>query len=189
MAAPTIIAGAFRRKRLVVPEGLTVRPTRSLVRGALYDMVGERVVEARALDLYAGAGVLGLEALSRGARHCTFVERNRRAQAALRKNIASCGLGPERATVVPLDADALRPPLGEPFDLLLLDPPFKRADPLPAALSIPEIVTPEALLVWHAPSERPCPVHLGPWRQERTRSYGRSTVALYLLEIGPETAS
>jgi 16S rRNA (guanine966-N2)-methyltransferase len=180
-SGPTIIAGEWRRKRLTVPPGWTVRPTRGRIRGALFDMLGEAVVGARALDLFAGAGVLGLEALSRGAASCLFVERDRSALAALRKNIATCGPPAGRATVLAMDADSLRLPLG-PFDLVLLDPPFARLRPLPEALVTPALTTPAAVLTLHAPADRPCPSHIGPWRLDRERTHGRSTLALYHLD-------
>ena len=188
-SGPTIIAGEWRRKRLTVPPGWTVRPTRGRVRGALFDMLGSRVVGARALDLYAGAGVLGLEALSRGAASCLFVERDRKALAALRKNVAACGPSAGRATILAMDADTLTLPLG-PFDLVLLDPPFARIKPLPEALATPALTTPDAVLTLHSPSDRPCPSHIGPWRLERERHHGRSTLALYQLDPSaqaPET--
>jgi 16S rRNA (guanine966-N2)-methyltransferase len=145
-------------------------------------MLGDVVENARALDLFAGAGVLGLEALSRGAASCLFVERNREALAALRQNIKACGPDAGQATILAADADALRLPLGPPFDLVLLDPPFARTRPLPEALLTPALTTPSAVLTLHGPSDRPCPSHIGPWQLERERSHGRSTLALYHLD-------
>ncbi len=124
-----IVAGAWRGRRLVAPSGSATRPTADRVRQALFDMLlhaswgGRAAVEgARVLDAFAGTGALGLEALSRGAAHAIFMERDRAALAALRANIAACGAA-DRATVLP--ADATRPPQAEaPCGMVFLDPPY-----------------------------------------------------------------
>jgi 16S rRNA (guanine966-N2)-methyltransferase len=124
-----IVAGAWRGRRLVAPPGDATRPTADRVRQALFDMLlhapwgGREVMEGvRVLDAFAGTGALGLEALSRGAAHATFMERDRAALAALRANIAACGAA-DRATV--LAADATRPPRAEaPCGLVFFDPPY-----------------------------------------------------------------
>src|SRR5438128_11765793 len=90
-----VLAGALKGRRLETPRGSTTRPTADHVRIALMDTLASRLVGARLLDLFAGAGGVGLEALSRGAAHVTFVEREARAVAALRQNVAALGLGPQ----------------------------------------------------------------------------------------------
>lgn len=127
-----IVAGAWRGRRLVAPPGRATRPTGDRVRQALFDMLmhapwgGRAVVEgARVLDAFAGTGALGLEALSRGAAHATFMERDRAALVALRANIAACGAG-DRVRV--LAVDATRPPAADaPCGLVFLDPPYGEA--------------------------------------------------------------
>ena len=79
-----IVGGAFNRRALKVPKK-GVRPTKGIVRGAIFNIIGEMVVNAEVLDIFAGSGVLGIEALSRGARHCVFIEKNARI---LRLNIS-----------------------------------------------------------------------------------------------------
>ena len=125
-----IVAGAWRGRTLIAPAGQTTRPTADRVRQALFDMLlhaswgGRDVVEgARVLDAFAGTGAFGLEALSRGAAHATFMEHDRAALAALRANVAACRAG-ERATV--LAADVLTAPAGAPCGLVFLDPPYGR---------------------------------------------------------------
>jgi len=88
-----VIAGAYKGRRLVTPKGATTRPTADQVRTALLDTLGPWLPDARLLDLFAGAGGVGLEALSRGAAHVTFVERDRRALDALAENIRTLDLG------------------------------------------------------------------------------------------------
>lgn len=127
-----IIAGAHRGRRLTVPASVDVRPTADRVREALFSALGS-VEGARVVDLFAGSGALGLEALSRGAAHCLFVETDRRAAAAVRKNVAALGLE-DRAEVWPTDyRRALRrlEAAGTRCELLFLDPPYRM---LPAVL-------------------------------------------------------
>ena len=134
-----IVAGAWRGRTLLAPPGATTRPTADRVRQAVFDMLlhapwgGRAVVEgARVLDAFAGTGALGLEALSRGATHATFLERDRAALAALRANIAACGAG-DRARV--LAVDATHPPKSEaPCGMVFLDPPY-REELVPRALA------------------------------------------------------
>ncbi|MFN2259551.1 MAG: 16S rRNA (guanine(966)-N(2))-methyltransferase RsmD [Parasphingopyxis sp.] len=120
-----IIAGEWRGRKLEAPPGDATRPTADRVRETLFSMLASRLGSfegLRVADLFAGSGALGLEALSRGAAHCTFVERDRDALAALKANIARLGA---RSEVQPRDAAALGP-APSPFDLLLLDPPYAK---------------------------------------------------------------
>ena len=121
-----IIAGAWRGRALVAPAGETTRPTADRVRQALFDRLmhaewaGRAVVEGAAvLDAFAGTGSLGLEALSRGAASCVFIEKDPTALLALRSNVAAAD-GKGRV----LAGDALRPPPGQPCGLVFLDPPY-----------------------------------------------------------------
>src|SRR6202167_253113 len=123
-----IVAGAWRGRSLLAPSGTATRPTADRVRQALFDMLmhapwaGPTVItDASVLDVFAGTGALGLEALSRGAARAVFVERARPALAALRTNIEACRAG-DRCEVLPIDA--LSAPAGERADIVFLDPPY-----------------------------------------------------------------
>lgn len=119
-----VIAGTYGGRRLVAPKGDVARPTQDRVREAWFSILGAEVEGARVLDLFAGSGALGLEALSRGARSAVFVEKARASLVALEKNIAELGVG-DVATVVKGDAlkyaEAILP-LG--YDLVFADPPY-----------------------------------------------------------------
>lgn len=120
-----IVAGAARGRRLTVPKGTDVRPTADRVKEALFSSLQPHLPGARVLDLYAGSGALGLEALSRGADQVTFVERAPAAIAAIERNIAVVALpGTEILRVDARAALAGRIP-GAPFDLVLIDPPYQ----------------------------------------------------------------
>lgn len=117
-----IIGGEWRGRRIRFPGRGGIRPTPDRVRETLFNWLSAAVPGSRCLDLFAGSGALGLEALSRGAREATFVERNRENAAALRETAAL--LAPGRATVVQAEALAwLRGPASA-FDIAFLDPPF-----------------------------------------------------------------
>jgi 16S rRNA (guanine966-N2)-methyltransferase len=128
---PRIIAGEAGGRRLTVPAGDRVRPTSDRVKESVFAALGPgRLVGARVLDLYAGSGALGLEALSRGAASAVLVERDPAAARAIRANIEALGFG-DRATLrVAAVAHVLGAPAPEsPFDLALLDPPYDTSDP------------------------------------------------------------
>lgn len=146
-----IIAGRLKGRRLVVPAGGATRPTADRARQALFDMLAHApwappLEGMRVLDAFAGSGALGIEALSRGASHATFLETARPACAVIRANIAACGEA-DRATVLP--ADATRPPRAPaPCDVAFLDPPYGTGL-LPralAALAAQGWFAPEAIL-------------------------------------------
>ncbi|MFM9123694.1 MAG: 16S rRNA (guanine(966)-N(2))-methyltransferase RsmD [Actinomycetota bacterium] len=139
-----IVAGRHRSRRLAVPAGRDVRPTSDRAREAVFASLGD-LTGARVLALFAGSGALGLEALSRGAASCVFVERDRTALAAIRANVAA--LGEEAAATVRRGSatTALRElaEAGAAFDLVLLDPPYgdfprlwpRLAEAVPAVLA------------------------------------------------------
>lgn len=118
-----IIAGAWRGRAIEAPPGTATRPTSDRTREALFSMLASRLGTfegLRVADLFAGTGALGLEALSRGAARCTFVETDRKAIEALRRNIDKLGAG-ERADV---RAQSALHGIPGPFDLVLMDPPY-----------------------------------------------------------------
>lgn len=119
-----IIAGTYRSRRLAAPPGMSTRPTSDRLRETLFNVIASRVAGASFLDLYAGSGAVGLEALSRGARSVTFVERAQPALKTLRANLSALGI----AQGFHLDTGAvrrfLRSERGDPFGIVFLDPPY-----------------------------------------------------------------
>lgn len=124
-----IIAGRWRGRRIAAPSGRATRPTTDRVREAWMSALQYELPDARVLDLFAGSGALGLEALSRGAAHATFVERSNAAIRALEANLGALGARDDEYTVVRADALAYvqrLPP--QAFDLALADPPYGTND-------------------------------------------------------------
>ncbi len=120
-----VIAGAAKGRRLVTPRGPGTRPTPERVREALFSSLQSVLPAARVVDLYAGSGALGIEALSRGAATATFVEVGRAARKALESNLERTGLADDAVVLPGKVRTVLRGPVpGAPFDLALLDPPY-----------------------------------------------------------------
>ena len=133
-----IVAGALRGKALVAPPGQTTRPTADRVRQALFDILmhaewsgRERLEDARVLDVFAGTGAMGLEALSRGAGSVCFVEQDAAALKALRTNVAACRVA-DRSEIAAIDVLRIGP--GAAASLVFLDPPYGQ-DLVPLALA------------------------------------------------------
>jgi 16S rRNA (guanine966-N2)-methyltransferase len=169
-----VVAGEFKGRRLVAPRGSRTRPTADRVREALFSMLGD-VSGARVLDLYAGSGALGIEALSRGADAAVFVERDRSALAALERNLEATGA---RGIVRRQDvARFLAHPEGT-FDLVFCDPPYDGAPAVAEALAeaLPVMTAEEARIVTESDKRNPLLLPL-PLAVERT--YGDTRIAIH----------
>jgi 16S rRNA (guanine966-N2)-methyltransferase len=165
-----VIAGEFGGRRLVAPAGTTTRPTTDKVRQAVFNSLGSMGVLAGAVvaDLYAGSGALGIEALSRGAERCVFVERDRAALQALRANIDALDIG-DRCAVHATDVMAWVPAMRN-VDIAFIDPPYA-FDGWPALLPLVDV----GIVV--AESDDPVEALAG-WTLLRARRYGRTWVSV-----------
>lgn len=175
-----IIAGERRGTRLAVPAGRRTRPTSDRARESLFAMLGS-VGDLDVLDPFAGSGALGLEALSRGARHAVFCETSPAALRALRDNIARLRYG-DRTQVVRLDGRrrmAEDAAAGHRYDLLLLDPPYTMLPALQElfSLQLPGLLVPGGLAVVESPASSPA-LDL-PLELDTTRTYGEARISLY----------
>ena len=171
-----IIAGAWGGRRLATPRGSDTRPTSDRVREALFSSLESELGGFDGqwvLDLYAGSGALGLEALSRGAEHADFVETNRNAAAVIKRNIAELALQQGRARVHAISVDRFVSTLVDGFDLVLLDPPYKV--PTDEVAAVVSALPPGGLIV----VERPSREAFG-WPESRSglreRRYGETTI-------------
>jgi 16S rRNA (guanine966-N2)-methyltransferase len=172
-----IVAGEWGGRRLVAPRGRATRPTSDRVREALFSILGPLDGE-RVLDLFAGSGALGLEALSRGAAHATFVEHDRAALRALRDNVADLGAD---ADVVAGDARAFlraAQERGAQYDLVFLDPPYRAAAGLAQELSLAPVLADGGRVVGE--SDRRTPLDL-PLSLTDERRYGDTLIRIYAL--------
>jgi pantetheine-phosphate adenylyltransferase len=177
-----IIAGSLKGRRLKTPSWEGLRPTSDKLRETLFNVLGERVHGARVLDAYAGTGAIGIEAMSRGAAHVTFVDDDRRAIRLIEGNLAHCGVVGGYAIIrasIPRDLERLSgTPRFAPFDIILLDPPYQK--PASDALaSIGRLVAAHGVVVLEHPRARPAPAAAGRLHQRRELVSGDSALTFY----------
>jgi 16S rRNA (guanine(966)-N(2))-methyltransferase RsmD len=175
-----IIAGSLKGRRLATPAWEGLRPTSDKLRETLFNIVAQRVDGARVLDLYAGTGAIGLEALSRGAAHVTFVERDPRAVKLIERNLAHCGVS-ERYAIIRARL-GLETPLSfarERFDLAVLDPPYDAPDLVGAVMAAEPLVGAGGLVVLEHARRRAAPESAGHLLLVRSVNSGDSALAFY----------
>jgi 16S rRNA (guanine(966)-N(2))-methyltransferase RsmD len=181
-----VIAGSLKGRRLKSPTWNGLRPTSDKLRETLFNVLGGRVVGARVLDGYAGTGAIGIEAISRGARHVTFVEADRRAQALIDDNLKTCGIETGytmlRSTVERAWSTLVADPAFTPFTLILLDPPYDQpAGEMLAGAD--RLLAPEGWVVLeHARRTLP-PDHAGRLERARDLRSGDSALAIYACPL------
>jgi 16S rRNA (guanine966-N2)-methyltransferase len=172
-----IVAGRHKGRRLRAPAGTGTRPTADRVREALFSILGP--LDGRhVLDLYAGSGALGIEALSRGAESATFVESARPALAAIRANLDATGEKGEVAASDVIDWLRANAEGQRAFDLVFCDPPYDAAARMVQPLSelLPRVTAPQALIVIESSRRNPLVLDL-PLTDERT--YGDTEIAIH----------
>ena len=185
-----VIAGKARGMRLECPSGRDVRPTPDRVREALFNILRDRVAGSSVLDLFAGCGGIGIEALSRGAAWCVFVERSPRVRAVLERNLAHTRLA-ECSDLLQRDVFGCLPALQKldrAFDVLYLGPPFpvwQEAAPRDRLFQCLDefsragLLRPRAVLVAQHEAAAPMPERAAGLPQRRTREYGRYLLTFY----------
>ncbi|HXG35548.1 MAG TPA: 16S rRNA (guanine(966)-N(2))-methyltransferase RsmD [Dehalococcoidia bacterium] len=177
-----VIAGKARGHRLKAPRSRQTRPTSDLVRGAIFSTLASLGADlSRVLDLYAGSGALGIEALSRGADWCDFVERNPAACALIRSNLEATGFQ-DQAGVYCMSVERALPRLQPPYSLVLADPPYADSSALTLLGQVASAVQSPSgeltVVVEHSSAQEAAPT-LGPLALFKTRQYGDTQVSFY----------
>jgi len=177
-----VIAGSLKGRRLKGPTWQGLRPSADKLRETLFNVIAPRVSGARVLDVYAGTGALGIEALSRGAASVTFIEQERRAQVLIAENLAHCGIAGGYAIIRASAARGLQAlradPACAPFDIILLDPPYQQGadDVLGLAQAV---VAPAGIVVLERARRQPAPDVVGGLVRSREIRSGDSVITLY----------
>ena len=185
-----IIAGTLKGRRLEAPTWEGLRPTSDKLRETLFNVLAPRIPGARVVDACAGTGALGIEAISRGASFVAFIEQDRRAQALIARNLARCGVSGGYAMIpasVARGVELLRAtPTFEPFDVILLDPPYDSqpgataaAEPDETLMGLSTLLAPDGILVLEHAKRRPAPDAAGALALTRRTNSGDSALAYY----------
>ena len=199
-----VIAGSLKGRRLKTPSWDGLRPTSDKLRETLFNILAPRIAGARVLDGYAGPGALGIEALSRGAAWVTLIDDDRRAQMLIAENLARCGIENSYAIIRAKVARALdslhNQPAFEPFEIVLLDPPYARravprdgapgcaaagfaGDDLEAILTAAgRVLAPAGVVVLERARRDPAPEAAGQLRRSRTVVSGDSALSFYEMK-------
>lgn len=177
-----IISGTSRGRRLAAPRGQSLRPTSDRVKESIFNILGREVEGKVVLDLFAGTGNLGIEALSRGAVRVIFVERAREALRTIHKNLLQCGYS-DRAEIIPKEvgrAIGILETRGASFDLILMDPPYERGwiQRTFGKLNHHRIYQEGSILVIEHGRREPLPEKTGKWTILKQRTIGDTVISI-----------
>ena len=172
-----VITGTARGRRLKTTAGLDTRPTTDKVKESIFNIIQFDIEGRRVLDLFAGCGQMGIEALSRGAEYGTFVELRRDAAAVVRENLATCKLD-EQSSVKQMDALAFLQSCREKFDLVFLDPPYdgNLLDQALNLITLIDIVSEHGIIICEISSDRKRPELIEPYSIVKEYNYGKTTI-------------
>jgi len=176
-----IISGLSKGRKLATPKGQVLRPTSDRVKESIFNILGERVNGKIVLDLFAGTGNLGIEALSRGAKRALFVERGRQAVRLIKKNLSQFGMA-ERSEIIPKDVNraiGILKERGEYFDLIFMDPPYEKGltQKTLSKLTFHEIFHEDSILVIEHDRREPLPDKIDGWNLIRQRRIGDTVIS------------
>lgn len=175
-----IISGTYGGRKLDAPDGSRTHPMSERARGAMFNSLGSLVKDAEVLDAFAGTGAVGLEALSRGAAHTTFIERDRVAQKVLAANITTLGVDEQTKLVRTTVGNWLETVKGQEFDLIFVDPPYH--DPqLSTASKLLSLLKPGGHMILSHPGRGEVPTKNGVVVVDN-RSYGNAFLTFYRRE-------
>ncbi len=180
-----VTGGIGRGRRLKAPAGSRVRPTSDKVKQALFNILGGKIEGAAFLDLYAGAGGIGIEALSRGAERVVLVDASRDSLNAARGNIEQTGFGDRADAVLSKAESYLKKPSG-PYDIVFLDPPYaEELLPLLELVGGAGVLNPDSIVIAEHFKKQASPEKAGKLSLVREARYGDTVLAFYALKENP----
>lgn len=173
-----VITGTARGTRLLSPEGQDTRPTSDRVKEAMFSIIQFELEGARVLDLYAGSGQLGIEALSRGARSCVFIDRARDCTALIKSNLEKTGLA-RQARIAAMDAAEYLKHATDVFDIILLDPPYAQEETERILALCAGRMSAAGVLICETAKHTPLPETAGELTEKRKYRYGIAALHVY----------
>lgn len=173
-----VITGSARGRKLSAPPGLDTRPTSEMVKEAVFSMIQFETEGARVLDLFAGSGQMGIEALSRGAKSCVFVDSSREAFQAVKGNLENTGFA-DSASVIRTDVFLWLQSARESFDIAFLDPPYGQKLAEKALPLIAGLMSAGGVIICEAAAGEGLPDNAGEFAKYREYRYGRTVIAQY----------
>jgi len=175
-----VISGSARGRRLKELQGMDTRPTTDKVKESLFNIIQFDIEGRKVLDLFGGTGQLGIEALSRGAARCTFVDMSRQAAAIIRENLKTVGFS-EIAAVQQGDAMAFLSGCREKYDLIFLDPPYQSQllENCIQAVAKFDILSEHGIMICESALEKPMPELAVPYEKGREYRYGKIKLTVY----------
>jgi 16S rRNA (guanine(966)-N(2))-methyltransferase RsmD len=181
-----IIAGAYKGRNLKSPPSMKVRPTSDRLRETLFNVIAPRIQETRFLDLCAGSGAVGIEALSRSASHATFVDRSRRSCQLIEANLKLCRVPEEEQEIYCSEAhEFLRQTASPPWDIIFFDPPYKddylKTLEYTGANTL-KLLDPEGLLIVEHHHKNQLPESIGNLRRTRVLKQGDSALSFFTVD-------
>ncbi len=173
-----VITGIARGKRLITPDGCDVRPTSDKVKEALFSALQFDIEGRRVLDLFAGSGQLGIEALSRGAKSAVFVDNSRKSLSLIKKNLEITDLQ-DNAKVIMSDFAAFAAMCRDTFDIVFLDPPYNAGVLCDAIKAVIPLMSDFGMIICEYPPEVSIPESIADFKISRTYRYGKINVSVY----------
>lgn len=173
-----VITGKARGRRLETLSGDDVRPTTDTVKEAVFSIIQFSIEGRSFLDVFAGSGQMGIEALSRGAKKAVFVDKSRRSLEIIRKNIKTCGFEDD-AEIIASDSLSYLSSVQEKFDLVFLDPPYHTGLLQAALEKVPPIMKTTGYIICEHPKEETLPAFLGEFQMKKSYCYGKIMITVY----------
>ena len=175
-----VITGKYKGRKLNSPENYAIRPTSDKAKEALFSILTAEIYGARVLDLFAGTGSLGIEALSRGAEYCVFADASRASLNLIKSNLEHCKVE-EETRVLAGDYRKVLANLNEPFDIILLDPPYGKGL-IPDAIRLiseGDLLKEGGVILAEHRKEEDLPETIGKYQKEKDRRYGIVKLSIY----------
>lgn len=175
-----VITGIARGKKLITLDGLDVRPTTEMVKEAIFSSIHFDLPGASVLDLFAGSGQLGIEAISRGAKHCVFVDKSKNSVDIVKKNIESCGFN-SQSRVLNMDSIEYLSVAKTGIDIALLDPPYRQGLIEKALPLLDRIMSDNSIVICEHENELILKESYGRLTKTRTKRYGKISISYFTI--------